>query len=195
MAQENFHFIQFLPYPSNCLIKALNYTPVWLYRLGLGKLFGNYILILSTTGRDTGETYRTPLEYLYHEEKYYILSSFGDRPDWFKNIKANPQVTIQNGYDTICATARAPQSDDEWEAIRLYLTQSPIGKLLMSRIDENLRGADLAEKVRQWPALALDPSDAPCPPPLESDLVWAWPILLLGAAIDITLLWLMSRKK
>lgn len=195
MPQEKYLFEQFLPYPNNCLAKKLFKTPVLLYRLGLGKLFGNYILILSTTGRVTEKTHRTPVEYFFHEGKYYIISGFGERPDWYQNIQARPQVTIQNGYETLCATARPPQSDDEWEAVQLYLTQSPIGKLLMAKHDEELPDSDLADQVRHWPVFTLEPADGPCPPPQETDLLWAWPLILLGAAFDLTVLWLLSRKK
>ncbi len=195
MSQESFHFQNFLPYPGNCLAKKLFKTPVLLYRLGLGKVFGNYILILSTTGRNTGKTRRTPVEYFYHEGKYYIISGFDDQPDWYKNIAANPQVIIQNGYERICATARPPRTEEEWEAVRLYLTHSPIGKLLNASSSDELQDADIMEKIKQWPALTFDPTDAPCPSPLEADLVWAWPLILLGAALDITLAWLLSRRK
>lgn len=195
MSQENFHFQRLLPYPGNCLVKKLLKTPVVLYRLGLGKLLGDYILILSTTGRKTGKTHRTPVEYFYHEDQYYIISGFGDQPDWYQNISANPQVTIQTGYEKICATARPPQSDHEWEAVKLYLTYSPAGKLLKANYREELQGKNTLEKVKGWPALTFDPTDQPCPPPMEADLVWAWPIILLGAALDITLLWLLGRKK
>jgi deazaflavin-dependent oxidoreductase (nitroreductase family) len=195
MSQESFHFQNFLPYPGNRLVKKLFKTPILLYRLGLGKVFGNYILILSTTGRTTGKTRRTPVEYFFHEGKYYIISGFGDQPDWYQNLAVNPQVTIQNGYERICATARPPKTEDEWEAVRLYLLHSPIGKLLNASYSDELQDADDMEKVKQWPALTFDPTDTPCPPPLEADLVWAWPLILLGAAIDITVAWLLSRRK
>lgn len=195
MSHENYHFQRLLPYPGNCLAKKLLKTPAVLYRLGLGKLLGNYILILSTTGRKTGKIHRTPVEYFFHEGKYYIISGFGEQPDWFQNIQANPQVTIQNGYEKIYATARPPQSDDEWDAIRLYLTHSPVGKLLKANFRDEIEGADMMERLKQWPALTFDPTLKPGPPPMEADLIWAWPLIFLGAAFDITFLWLLSRRK
>lgn len=195
MSQENLLYPQFIPYPGNCLVKQLYKTPVLLYRLGLGKLFGNYVLILSTTGRKTKKTHHTPVEYFYHEGKYYIISGFGDRPDWYQNIQASPQVTIQNGFERICATARPPETEDEWEAIQLYLTQSPVGKLLMAESRESSEGAELHEQMKQWPVLTFDSTDKPCPTPLEVDLVWAWPLILLVVALDLTLVWLFSRNK
>ena len=195
MSQENFVFTEILPYPENYLVKKLYKTPILLYRLGLGKLFGSYILILSTTGRKTNKTHHTPVEYFLHEGKYYIISGFGVQPDWYKNIMENPQVTIQNGYERICATARAPKTDEEWEAVHLYLTRSPVGRVLMADYLEEIQSSDMMTEIKKLPVLTFDPTDKPCPPPLEADLVWAWPLILLGMAIDITILWLFSRKK
>lgn len=202
MSQENYVFTELLPYPENCLVKKLYKTPILLYRLGLGKLFGSYILILSTTGRKTQKTHHTPVEYFYHEGKYYIISGFGEHTDWYKNIMANPQVTLQNSYERICAEARAPKTDEEWEAVHLYLTRSPVGRVLMADFitpteqdAQESQSPDIMAEIKKLPVLTFDPTDKPCPPPLEADLVWAWPLILLGMAIDITILWLLSRKK
>jgi len=195
MSLENIHFQRLWPYPGSWLVQKLLKTPVTLYRLGLGKVFGNYILILSTKGRKSGKIHRTPVEYFYHEGKYYIISGFGPVPDWYQNILTHPQVTIQNGYERICATARPPQTEDEWEAIRLYLTHSPIGKLLKAEHHQANVSTTALENVKQWPALTFDPTDKPCPPPLEADLVWAWPLILLVAALNITFAWLLGRRK
>lgn len=195
MSQEDFLFPQILPYPESWLVKQLYKTPTFLYRLGLGKLFGNYVLILSTRGRKTEKTHRTPVEYFLHEGRYYIISGFGEQTDWYKNISVNPLVTLQNGYERICAEARPPQTDDEWEAVHLYLTRSPIGRVLLADHFEDVQDDDPMLFVKQLPVLTFDPTDKPCPPALETDLLWAWPLILLGAAFDITALWLLRRRK
>ena len=183
------------PYPECSLAQKLLKTPVLLYRLGLGKMFGNYILILSTTGRKTRKTHRTPVEYFFHEGQYYIISGFGDQPDWYQNIQENPLVTIQNGFEQVCAVARPPKTDEEWEAVYLYLAHSPVGKLLVPAEGEDLTASEIIEQVQDWPVLTFETTDEPCPQPLEADLVWAWPLILLGMAFDITTLWLLCRRK
>jgi deazaflavin-dependent oxidoreductase (nitroreductase family) len=193
MSIEAFESPQPFPYPEGWLVKNLLKTPVFLYRLGLGKLFGNDILILSTTGRKTGKTRRTPVEYFFHEGQYYIISGFGVQTDWYQNIMEKPQVTLQNGFERVCAVARSPQTEDEWEAVLLYLTHSPVGKLLITHDD--LSQPDFLDQVKEWPVLTFEPTDEPCPTPLEADLVWAWPIILLGMAFDITFFWLLRRNK
>lgn len=195
MSKEALELPQPFLYPEGWLAKNLLKTPVFLYRLDLGKVFGNYILILSTIGRKTRKTQRTPVEYFYHQGKYYIVSGFGNQPDWYKNIQENPQVTIQNGYETIGAVARQPHTDEEWEAVELYLTYSPVGRLLMPDYFTAFQDADVLEEIKKLPVFTFDPTDEPCPTPLEADLVWAWPLILLVMAFDITFFWLLRRNK
>jgi deazaflavin-dependent oxidoreductase (nitroreductase family) len=195
MLKETLQTPQPFPYPECWLVKKLLKTPVLLYRLGMGKLFGNYILILSTTGRKTGKTRRTPVEYFLHEGQYYIISGFGEGTDWYLNIQESPQVTIQNGFERVCAIARPPETEEEWQAVYLYLTHSPVGKLLVPAESEDLPASEIIEGVHDWPVLTFEPTDQPCPTPLEADLVWAWPLILLGMAFDVTTLWLLSRRK
>jgi len=51
-SERTIHPPQPIPYPHNNIIKQLYRFPILLYRLGLGKLIGQYILIISTYGPD-----------------------------------------------------------------------------------------------------------------------------------------------
>jgi deazaflavin-dependent oxidoreductase (nitroreductase family) len=66
-----------------------------LYAIGLGPLIGRMILLLTTTGRKSGLLRVTPLQYEQVGEDYYVGSSRGSRADWYRNICANPQVTVR----------------------------------------------------------------------------------------------------
>jgi deazaflavin-dependent oxidoreductase (nitroreductase family) len=57
-------------------------------------------LLLTTTGRKSGERYIFPLFYGKVGNGYIIVASNGgapDHPGWYKNILANPEVAIQVG--------------------------------------------------------------------------------------------------
>ncbi len=73
-----------IPYPSNAIIRKLYRTPILLYRLGLGKLFGKYIMIISTFGRKSGKVRRTPIEYFRQGDFIYAISGFERDPDCTK---------------------------------------------------------------------------------------------------------------
>lgn len=182
------------PYPDHWIMQKLLKTPLLLFRLGLGKLIGKFILILSSTGRETGKTRRTPVEYFQHGSRIYIISGFGQQTDWYQNVMANPQVTVQTDQGTMTATARKPITDEEWMAVYEYLTHSPISKVFMADYLDDLHQSTILKQVKNWPVLTFDPTDLPSPPALEADLVWAWPLIFLLLAVNIFIGWLIQRQ-
>lgn len=77
---------------------------------------GVYTLLLTTTGRKSGEPYTTPLIYGEDGDDYVIVASKGgadDHPDWYHNLVANSQVEIQVGSEVMTATARTVGPDDK----------------------------------------------------------------------------------
>lgn len=76
---------------------------------------GVYTLLLTTTGRTSGEEYTTPLIYGRDRSDYIVIASRGgddQHPDWFLNLEANPEVTLQVRDQVMPATAeRVNQSD------------------------------------------------------------------------------------
>jgi len=73
------------------------------------------ILILTTTGRVTGKERRTPLIFRESDGRYVVMASNGgndEHPDWFKNLLAHPDVTVQVKGDRFRARARAANPDE-----------------------------------------------------------------------------------
>ncbi len=65
-------------------------------RLGR-RLVENDILLLTTTGRRTGKAHTVPLLYLRDGDRYVVIASYGGRPhhpEWYRNLVADPQVTV-----------------------------------------------------------------------------------------------------
>ena len=93
--------------PSKALRFGLH-LPVWLYRVHLGWLLGNRFLMLTHTGRKSGQPHQTVVEVVrYNEETdtYYVVSGWGEKSDWYQNIRKTPSVTIQAGRRTFQAKA------------------------------------------------------------------------------------------
>lgn len=70
---------------------------------------GTTILILTTTGRRSGEPRSTPLIYTPYGEACVVIASKGGAdqpPDWFLNLEADPHVEVQVKGDRFAATAR-----------------------------------------------------------------------------------------
>jgi deazaflavin-dependent oxidoreductase (nitroreductase family) len=72
-------------------------------------------LLLTTTGRKSGELRRTALIYGRDSDDYVIVASKGGAPNnplWYENLVAQPQVTIQVGADIFeCMASTYEESD------------------------------------------------------------------------------------
>ena len=76
---------------------------------------GVYTLLLTTTGRRSGDPYITPLIYRKDGDDYVVVASKGGadtHPDWYRNIEANDEVEIQVEGDVMAATARAISGEE-----------------------------------------------------------------------------------
>jgi deazaflavin-dependent oxidoreductase (nitroreductase family) len=70
------------------------------HRLGLGRfrLIGQDSLVLTTHGRKTGRETSTPLFYTADGDRLYVAASFagsGTPPNWYLNLVAHPEVTVE----------------------------------------------------------------------------------------------------
>lgn len=73
-------------------------------------------LVLTTTGRKTGEPRKFALIYQAHEGSYVVVASKGgapDHPGWYKNLLADPHVTVQVGAERFAATARTAEPEEK----------------------------------------------------------------------------------
>ena len=85
-----------------------------------GPFAGADVLILTTTGRKSGQTRWNPLVYSRDGERYVIVASKGGAPtspDWYHNLVANESAVIEVGTDVIPVTASMA---DGAERDRLY---------------------------------------------------------------------------
>ena len=93
------------------------------FRANAGKVGGNFdgapMLILHTTGAKTGKERVNPLVYQAVGDDVAIFASKGgapDNPDWFHNLVAHPDITVEIGTETVPMRARRAE-DDERERI------------------------------------------------------------------------------
>jgi proline iminopeptidase len=76
---------------------------------------GSTILLLTTTGRATGEKRTVPLIYAADGPRYVIVASKGgapDHPGWYKNLAKNPDVELQVKDEVFRAHARTAQGEE-----------------------------------------------------------------------------------
>ena len=85
------------------------------------------VVIVTNRGAKTGAVRKTPLMRVEHEGKYLAVGSQGGAPKnpvWVYNLRANPQVVVQDGPRTEEMTAREVSGEERaawWErAVAAY---------------------------------------------------------------------------
>lgn len=95
------------------------------FRENAGKVGGMFegrpLLLLHTTGAKSGEPRLNPLMYRTVGNRYAVFASKGGahtHPDWYYNLAANPDASIEVGIETINVRARVAEGDERtaiWE--------------------------------------------------------------------------------
>jgi deazaflavin-dependent oxidoreductase (nitroreductase family) len=84
---------------------------------------GTTILLLSTTGRKSGQERTTPLIHRTDDGRWVVVASKGgasDHPGWYENLQANPEATIQVKGERIPvrgSTAEGEERERLWSAM------------------------------------------------------------------------------
>ena len=112
-----------------------------------GPFAGAPILLLTTTGAKTGKQRTNPLAYLPDGERVVVFASKAGaptNPDWYHNLVAQPDVTIE--------------VDGETRPVRARVTQGAERDELFSRQKQAMPGfADYEAKTdRVIPVIALE---------------------------------------
>lgn len=66
------------------------------------------LLLLTTRGRRSGRSYLNPVAYLKDGDRYVVFASYQgapEHPDWFENLMAYPETTIEVGTETLSVRA------------------------------------------------------------------------------------------
>ncbi len=89
---------------------------------------GTTTLILTTTGRRSGEERSTPLIYGQHGDAYVVVASKGGAPEhpaWYLNLSEHPDVTVQVKADRFQAKARTATAEERPELWELMAERWP----------------------------------------------------------------------
>ncbi|MCO5969966.1 nitroreductase family deazaflavin-dependent oxidoreductase [Actinoallomurus soli] len=82
---------------------------------------GTITLLLTTTGRKSGQKRTTPLIYQKNGDDYLVVASKGgadEPPLWYLNLQADPEVTVQVRGDRFTARARTATPEEKPELWR-----------------------------------------------------------------------------
>jgi len=151
--------------PPSGLMRWLLRMPITLYRLKLGWLLGGRFVLLHHVGRKSGQVHETVVEIVGHDQAqdtYYIVSGWGRKAQWYQNLMATPDITIQVGSRHLAISAETLPPEAGADLLVKYRTQHPLAARELSRvmgIDINRTSpTGLIEIVREsLPVIALKP--------------------------------------
>lgn len=99
------------------LAKAAMQFQAFLLRRNLMGAMADEIMVITTIGRKSGQQFSTPIGYLRDGDNFIALS-VGGASNWYKNVLANPTVTLNvKGQDI---HARAEMVRDETERAHIF---------------------------------------------------------------------------
>lgn len=104
-------------------LKHLLSAPNALYAWGLGRLLGHRFLQLTHTGRKTGTERQVVLEVVKYDRatgEAIVMSGFGRRSGWFRNVTAGTPTWVDFGPGPVLADHRVLDADEAAEVVRDY---------------------------------------------------------------------------
>jgi len=109
---------------------AFNQALIDEFRTNAGQVTGMFagapLVLITTTGAKSGKKRTTPIVYTTDGDNVVIIASKGGAPtspDWFHNLVANPDVTVELPNEKFEARARVAE---EPERERLYRAQAAL---------------------------------------------------------------------
>ncbi len=102
---------------------------------------GTSVLILTTTGRRSGEERSTPLIYGTRGDDHVVVASKGgaeEDPAWYLNLSEQPEVTVQVRADRFKARARTATPDEKPELWKLMTERWPAYDEYQQKTDRDI---------------------------------------------------------
>lgn len=117
---------------GTALLKGALSVFVWVYRRTdgrwAGSMRGTPVLLLTTTGRRSGQRRTRPVGYLPDGDRFVVCGSNGGSdhsPAWALNLRARPTADIQVGARTLTVTATEVTGPDYEPLWQRYIAAYP----------------------------------------------------------------------
>ena len=155
--------------PSPILRLVLR-APRALYRRHLGWLLGRRFLLLDHVGRNSGSHHQTVLEVIHYDPSSgaaVVMSGWGTRSDWYRNIQAAGGAKITVGRETMSVNSRVLEDPEAVKVLVDYERRNrlitPIVRRVLSQLAEfKYDGTESSRLalVQQLPLVEFTPSSS-----------------------------------
>ena len=117
-----------------------------LYRLSGGRIGGKVgrgpVLLLTTTGRKSGQSRTAPVLYLADGERYVVINTNGGNakaPAWSLNLRANPEAEVEVGRKRVAVRARIAEREERNDLWRRHMEQYSGWDYYESKLDREAK--------------------------------------------------------
>ena len=183
------------PYPDRSILKWSFRLPILLFRLGLGPIVGQLFMILTTTGRQSGVPRLHAIEFHAFAGRKYVFSAWGGKADWYRNLQADPRVTIQTAAGVEAMRARRVTGDEDLAQAFRAFENNAILKSWVKALGVELTLEEFLAHRDQLFLVTFDPTNDPTPSPLPIDLKWVWLPVAVLAAVAVVLLGRLGARR
>jgi len=163
--------------------KQFNRFMLLIWRLGLGGWLNGWpevsgqIMVLVHTGRKTGLRRYTPVNYALVEGDLFCTAGFGHISDWYRNIRANPEIEVWLPDGWWSATATEVSDHPERLALmRAVLIGSGFAAYAAGLNPRKMSDAELNEVTKTYRLLQIQRNLPRTGPGGPGDLAWVWPL-------------------
>lgn len=164
-----------------------------MWRLGLGSWFkvrpqiSGSVMVLTHIGRKTGLKRYQPLNYAIIDDDIYCVAAFGGISDWYRNIKANPNVEVwlPDGW-WACVAEDISDSPVRAQLIRQVMIESGFAAYLAGLNPRKMTDQEIEAASEKYRLLCIQRGTARTGPGGPGDLAWLWQlttIILLGLVL------------
>jgi deazaflavin-dependent oxidoreductase (nitroreductase family) len=124
------------------LVGKLN-API--YRFSRGRVGGRLgrapILLLTTTGRKSGQQRTAPVLYLADGERFVVINTNAGNektPAWSLNLRANPEAEVEVGRRKVKVRARLADGEERADLWRRHMEQYSGWEFYESKLDREI---------------------------------------------------------
>jgi deazaflavin-dependent oxidoreductase (nitroreductase family) len=166
--------------------KYFNRFMLLMWRLGMGPLLnmgpvmaGRY-MVITHTGRKSGNKHRTPVNYAEVDGEIYCTAGFGGVSDWYRNIIANPQVEVwlPDGWYA-GAAEEVTHPEVRLPLLRDVLIGSGFAALAAGVEPQKMTDDELDAATKEYKLIHIRRVAARTGVDGPGDLVWVWPLVVM----------------
>src|SRR4051794_29974822 len=102
---------------------------------------GRPLLLLTTTGARSGQPRTTPMMFIADGDRRLVIASNAGaphHPDWYHNLVAHPEVTVEVTGDTYRASASVPTGEERDRLFAEVVGQYPFFADHQAKVDRTI---------------------------------------------------------